>query len=47
MIEKVTLGEDSVLGAGAVAISDVPARALAVGVPAVVKKADRFATSQP
>jgi sugar O-acyltransferase (sialic acid O-acetyltransferase NeuD family) len=47
VIEKVSLGEDSVLGAGAVAISDVPARALAVGVPAVVKKADRFATTQP
>jgi sugar O-acyltransferase (sialic acid O-acetyltransferase NeuD family) len=47
VIEKLSLGEDSLLGAGAVAISDVPPRALAVGVPAVVKKFDRLATTEP
>jgi sugar O-acyltransferase (sialic acid O-acetyltransferase NeuD family) len=43
VIESVTIGAQAVLGAGAVAVRDVPARALAVGVPAVVKKIDRFA----
>jgi sugar O-acyltransferase (sialic acid O-acetyltransferase NeuD family) len=43
VIEQVSIGAQAVLGAGAVAVRDVPPRALAVGVPAVVKKADRFA----
>jgi sugar O-acyltransferase (sialic acid O-acetyltransferase NeuD family) len=43
VIEQVSIGAQAVLGAGAVATRDVPARALAVGVPAVVKKPDRFA----
>ena len=43
VIEKISIGDAAVIGAGAVVIHDVPARALAVGVPAVVKKPDRFA----
>jgi serine O-acetyltransferase len=34
----VTIGDHAVIGANAVVISDVPAHAVAVGVPAVVKK---------
>jgi sugar O-acyltransferase (sialic acid O-acetyltransferase NeuD family) len=42
VIDKVSIGAMAVLGAGAVATRNVPARALADGVPAVVTKADRF-----
>jgi sugar O-acyltransferase (sialic acid O-acetyltransferase NeuD family) len=42
VIEQITMGAESVLGAGAVATRDIAPRALAVGVPAVVKKTDRF-----
>jgi sugar O-acyltransferase (sialic acid O-acetyltransferase NeuD family) len=42
VIEMLSIGAQAVLGAGAVAIRDIPARALAIGVPAVIKKADRF-----
>lgn len=39
IIPGVTVGERVIVGAGAVVISDVPAYSLAVGVPAVIKKA--------
>jgi sugar O-acyltransferase (sialic acid O-acetyltransferase NeuD family) len=41
ILEGVSLGEHSILGAGAVATRDVAAHALAVGVPAIVKKNPR------
>lgn len=41
VLEGVSIGARAVLGAGAVATRDVPAGALAVGVPAVVKKLQR------
>ncbi|MBL8857409.1 MAG: acetyltransferase [Planctomycetes bacterium] len=48
ILEGLQLGERSILGAGAVATRDVPRHALAVGVPAVVKKAVReFACALP
>jgi len=40
IIGRVTIGDDAAIGANAVVMRDVPASALAVGVPAVVK-ADR------
>ena len=36
----VTIGEDAVIGAGAVVITDIPAHATAVGVPAKIIKQD-------
>lgn len=36
----VTIGDHAVIGANAVVISDVPAHAVAVGIPAVVKRRD-------
>ena len=36
----VTIGEDAVIGAGAVVITDIPERATAVGVPARILKKD-------
>lgn len=48
ILEGLALGDRSILGAGAVATRDVPERALAVGVPAVVKKSEReFACELP
>jgi sugar O-acyltransferase (sialic acid O-acetyltransferase NeuD family) len=38
ILEHVTIGEHAVLGAGAVATKDIVEHALAVGVPAIVKK---------
>ncbi len=38
VLEGITIGDHSVLGAGAVATRDIPSFSLAVGVPAVVKK---------
>jgi sugar O-acyltransferase (sialic acid O-acetyltransferase NeuD family) len=38
ILEHVAIGDHAVLGAGAVATKDVPAHALAVGVPAAIKK---------
>ena len=38
IIEKLTVGNYAVLGAGAVALNDIPDYAVAVGVPATVKK---------
>lgn len=38
IIGPVVIGRGSVIGANAVVIDDVPARSLAVGVPAVIKK---------
>jgi serine O-acetyltransferase len=37
VLGAVRIGDDAVIGANAVVISDVPAGALAVGVPAVIK----------
>ena len=42
IIEKRTLGEWSIVGAGAVVIADVPAYSVAVGVPAKVIKARKL-----
>lgn len=48
ILEGITLGARSILGAGGVATRDVPEHALAVGVPALVKKAQReFACPLP
>lgn len=48
ILEGLKLGARSILGAGAVATRDVPEHALAVGVPALVKKAPReFACALP
>lgn len=41
VLEGLSIGDHAVLGAGGVATRDVPAEALAVGVPAVVKKTQR------
>ena len=38
----VTIGEDAVIGAGAVVITDIPAHATAVGVPARIIKRQLF-----
>lgn len=38
VLGPVTVGDDAVIGAHSVVVSDVPAGALAVGVPAVVKR---------
>lgn len=38
LIERLTVGDHAFIGAGAVAISDVPANALVVGIPARFKK---------
>lgn len=38
ILGPVTIGDDAIIGALSVVLSDVPAGALAVGVPAVVKK---------
>lgn len=37
ILGPITIGEDSVVGANAVVLKDVPAGSLAVGVPAVIK----------
>ncbi len=37
ILGKLTIGDDAVIGANAVVLTDVPAGALAVGVPAVIK----------
>jgi UDP-perosamine 4-acetyltransferase len=48
ILEGLELGERSILGAGAVATRTIPRHALAVGVPAVVKKSEReFACPLP
>jgi serine O-acetyltransferase len=39
IIGPITVGQGSVIGANAVVLEDIPPRSLAVGVPAVVKKA--------
>jgi len=39
LIGAITVGDDAVIGANAVVISDLPAGCLAVGVPAVIKRA--------
>ena len=39
VIEKVTVGANSIVGAGGVVIADVPANVLVAGVPARIKKA--------
>ncbi|HZV19059.1 MAG TPA: serine acetyltransferase [Sphingobium sp.] len=41
VIGRVTIGDDAAIGANAVVMQDVPAGALAVGVPAVVKPGAR------
>lgn len=41
----VTIGDDAVIGANAVVLKDVPAGALAVGVPAVIKEKKGDATA--
>jgi serine O-acetyltransferase len=38
VLGPVTVGDDAVIGAHSVVVSDVPAGALAVGIPAVIKK---------
>lgn len=38
ILGPVTIGDDATIGAKAVVLSDVPAKALAVGIPATVKK---------
>lgn len=38
ILPGVTIGENAIIGAGAVVTGDVPANSIAVGVPAVVKK---------
>jgi maltose O-acetyltransferase len=38
VLPGVTIGDNSVIGAGAVVTKNVPKNSLAVGVPAVVKK---------
>lgn len=38
IIGNVRIGRGAVIGAGAVVISDIPKNAIAVGVPAIVKK---------
>lgn len=48
ILEGLALGDRSILGAGAAATRDVPRHALAVGVPAIVKKSVReFACELP
>jgi maltose O-acetyltransferase len=38
VIPKVRIGENSIIGAGAVVTKDVPPNVVAAGVPAVIKK---------
>lgn len=38
MLGPITVGENSIVGANAVVLQDVPPNSLAVGVPAVIKK---------
>lgn len=38
LLGPITIGDDAVIGANAVVIQDVPAGAIAVGVPAVIKR---------
>jgi len=47
ILEGVTIGDDAVIGAGAVVTRDIPARAVAVGVPArVIRRAALSAASR-
>lgn len=47
ILGPVHIGDDAVIGANAVVLTDVPAGALAVGVPAVIKMRRQPANGQP
>lgn len=40
LLGKITIGENSIIGANAVVLKDVPPNSVAIGVPATIKSKD-------